>query len=351
MSVFVDIEKHLGSFHLRVKFEAGNETLALLGASGCGKSMTLKCIAGIEKPDYGKIIVDGVTLFDSKKGINLPPQKRRVGLLFQNYALFPNMTVRQNILAGANREKNTANRKKLAEEIMSRFGLSELAEHYPSQLSGGQQQRTALARILVSKPDILLLDEPFSALDSHLRFRLEQEVREVIHKFGKSVILVSHDRDEVFRLSNSIAVMNKGSIDAFGKKDTIFANPQTCMAATLTGCKNISAIQILDDSHVRALDWGIDLKIQGNLQGISHIGIRMHDICEGYGENSLVCNVIEEIENPFSYTIMMRANECQNVSLIGWELGKPEWLRLRANPVTLHLPPQKIILLKGNTHG
>lgn len=351
MSVFVDIEKHLGSFHLRVKFEAGNETLALLGASGCGKSMTLKCIAGIEKPDYGKIIVDGVTLFDSKKGINLPPQKRRVGLLFQNYALFPNMTVRQNILAGANREKNTANRKKLAEEIMSRFGLSELAEHYPSQLSGGQQQRTALARILVSKPDILLLDEPFSALDSHLRFRLEQEVREVIHKFGKSVILVSHDRDEVFRLSNSIAVMNKGSIDAFGKKDTIFANPQTCMAATLTGCKNISAIQILDDSHVRALDWGIDLKIQGNLQGISHIGIRMHDICEGYGENSLVCNVIEEIENPFSYTIMMHANECQNVSLIGWELGKPEWLRLRANPVTLHLPPQKIILLKGNTHG
>lgn len=351
MSVFVDIEKHLGSFHLREKFEAGNEVLALLGASGCGKSMTLKCIAGIEKPDHGKIIVDGVTLFDSEKKINLTPQKRRVGLLFQNYALFPNMTVKQNILAGANREKDTAKRKTLVNEIIDRFDLSELVDHYPAQLSGGQQQRTALARILVSKPDILLLDEPFSALDSHLRFRLEQEVREVIRKFGKSVILVSHDRDEVFRLSDSIAVMNKGNIDVFGKKETIFANPQTCTAAALTGCKNISAIKVLDDSHIRALDWGINLKIQGDLQGISHVGIRMHDICEGSGENTFVCNVIEEIENPFSYTIMIRAEGCQNVSLIGWELDKSDWHRLRTKQITLHLPPQKIILLKGNTHG
>lgn len=351
MSIFVDIEKRLGSFHLRVKFEAENEVLALLGASGCGKSMTLKCIAGIEKPDRGKIIVDGVTLFDSEKNINLTPQKRRVGLLFQNYALFPNMTVMQNILAGANREKDSAKKKARVNEIMETFGLTELADHYPAQLSGGQQQRTALARILVSEPNILLLDEPFSALDSHLRFRLEQEVREVIRKFGKTVLLVSHDRDEVFRLSDSIAIINNGMVDAFGKKDIIFADPQTRMAAMLTGCKNISPIEILDDSHVKALDWGITLKVHGNLQNISYVGIRMHDICEGIGENTFTCNVIEEIENPFSYTIMLNADAAENASQIGWEMDKSDWLRLRATQVTLHLPPEKIILLKGNTHG
>ena len=351
MSIFVDIEKRLGSFHLRVKFEAKNEVLALLGASGCGKSMTLKCIAGIEKPDRGKIIVDGVTLFDSEKKVNLTPQKRRVGLLFQNYALFPNMTVRQNILAGANREKDSARKKARANEIMEAFGLLELADHYPAQLSGGQQQRTALARILISDPDILLLDEPFSALDSHLRFRLEQEVREVIRKFGKTVLLVSHDRDEVFRLSDSIAIINKGIVDAFGSRETIFANPQTRMAAMLTGCKNISPIEVLDDAHVRALDWGIDLKVQGDLTDISYVGIRMHDICAGPGENAFSCHVIEEIENPFSYTIMLHADGCENASLIGWEMEKPDWRKLRTSPVTLHLPPEKIILLKGDTHG
>ena len=351
MSIFVDIEKRLGSFHLRVKFEAKNEVLALLGASGCGKSMTLKCIAGIEKPDRGKIIVDGVTLFDSEKKVNLTPQKRRVGLLFQNYALFPNMTVRQNILAGANREKDSARKKARANEIMEAFGLLELADHYPAQLSGGQQQRTALARILISDPDILLLDEPFSALDSHLRFRLEQEVREVIRKFGKTVLLVSHDRDEVYRLSDSIAIINKGIVDAFGSRETIFANPQTRMAAMLTGCKNISPIEVLDDAHVRALDWGIDLKVQGDLTDISYVGIRMHDICAGPGENAFSCHVIEEIENPFSYTIMLRADGCENASLIGWEMEKPDWRKLRTSPVTLHLPPEKIILLKGDTHG
>lgn len=351
MSIFVDIEKRLCSFHLRVKFEAKNEVLALLGASGCGKSMTLKCIAGIEKPDRGKIIVDGVTLFDSEKKVNLTPQKRRVGLLFQNYALFPNMTVRQNILAGANREKDSARKKARANEIMEAFGLLELADHYPAQLSGGQQQRTALARILISDPDILLLDEPFSALDSHLRFRLEQEVREVIRKFGKTVLLVSHDRDEVFRLSDSIAIINKGIVDVFGSRETIFANPQTRMAAMLTGCKNISPIEVLDDAHVRALDWGIDLKVQGDLTDISYVGIRMHDICAGPGENAFSCHVIEEIENPFSYTIMLRADGCENASLIGWEMEKPDWRKLRTSPVTLHLPPEKIILLKGDTHG
>ena len=225
MSVFVDIEKNLGSFHLNVKFEAGDETLALLGASGCGKSMTLRCIAGIETPDRGKIIVDGVTLFDSERKINLTPQQRRTGLLFQNYALFPNMTVFQNVSVGAKRERDSQKRKDMIQSVMDGFDLSELADRYPHQLSGGQQQRVALARILVSSPRILLLDEPFSALDSHLRFKLEREVRDVIRRFGKTAVLVSHDRDEVYRMSDRIAIMEQGILVQNDSPMNIYRNP------------------------------------------------------------------------------------------------------------------------------
>ncbi len=347
MSVFVDIEKELGSFHLNVSFSGDNEVVALLGASGCGKSMTLKCIAGIEKPDRGKIAVDGVTLFDSDKKINLSPQERHTGLLFQNYALFPNMTVLQNIRAGAKREKDKSRRESLCRDFIQSFGLSELLNHYPHQLSGGQQQRTALARILVSSPNILLLDEPFSALDSHLRFRLEQEVRSVIRKFGRTVILVSHDRDEVFRLSDKIAVMNNGSIDCFGAKKEVFANPRTRAAAALTGCKNISPAKIIDSNHVRASDWGIDLSVPSIPPDTEYVGIRMHDIRPGPGANSFICRVVSEIENPFSYTVMLTSADGQGKAPFGWELDKELWRSLRREALEVCLPEDSIILLKG----
>ena len=153
MALSVDIEKKLGNFHLKVKFEAENEVLALLGASGCGKSMTLKCIAGIERPDQGRIILDGVTLFDAEKKIDLPPQKRKVGYLFQQYALFPNMTVEQNIACGVRgKERKT----QIVAEMLRLMELEGMEKKRPHQLSGGQQQRVALARILVNEPEVLL---------------------------------------------------------------------------------------------------------------------------------------------------------------------------------------------------
>ena len=346
MSIVVDIEKTLGDFHLKMAFEAGNETLALLGASGSGKSMTLKCIAGIEKPDRGRIVVDDVVLFDSEKHINLPPQQRHTGLLFQNYALFPNMTVLQNIRAGANREPDRKKREAMVAAIMDSFGLTPLAHHLPSQLSGGQQQRTALARILVSNPNILLLDEPFSALDNHLRFRLEQEVRQLIGRFGKTVVLVSHDRDEVFRLSDSIAVVSDGSIDAVGSKSEVFHNPQTRMGAMLTGCKNISAVEILDENHIRATDWGLTLEVPEIPADTKAVGVRMHDIRPGAGKNTFRCRVVEEIENPFSYTILLQRVNSTGASPIGWELEKAVWNKLRAPEIGVCLPPEALLLLK-----
>ena len=259
MSISVDIEKSFGDFTLKLAFEAGDETLALLGESGCGKSMTLKCIAGIVRPDRGRIVVDGVTLFDSEQRVSLTPQKRRMGLLFQNYALFPNMTVLENIRAGARRETDRAKRERSVRDVVDSFGIGELAGRYPRQLSGGQQQRVALARILVSDPLALLLDEPFSALDSHLRFRLERDVREVIRRFGKTVLLVSHDRDEVFRMADSIAVMRAGGIEVCGARSEVFADPQTRTGAVLTGCKNVSRLNRCGENRAFAEDWGMEL--------------------------------------------------------------------------------------------
>ena len=195
MSLHVDVRKALGSFTLDVSFTAENGITSLLGASGCGKSMTLKCIAGIEKPDEGRIELDGRVLFDSEAGINLPPQKRRVGYLFQNYALFPNMTVRQNILCGLNREKDRAAKEQRLRDMLQMMQLEGLEERKPAQLSGGQQQRVALARILVNDPQILLLDEPFSALDSNLRDSLKVELRDLLKRFGREVLMVTHDRN------------------------------------------------------------------------------------------------------------------------------------------------------------
>lgn len=173
MSIQVDIQKKLGNFQLEVAFQQESGVLALLGASGCGKSMTLRCIAGIETPDAGKIVINGVTVFDSEKKIDLPPQQRQVGLLFQSYALFPNMTVVENILCGLREKKSKAERAALAAEYVKKFHLDGLEQHLPSQLSGGQKQRCALARMLIGKPRLIMLDEPFSALDSHLRWELE----------------------------------------------------------------------------------------------------------------------------------------------------------------------------------
>ena len=340
MSISVDIEKDFGSFTLKAKFEAGNETLALLGPSGCGKSMTLRCIAGIVTPDRGKIILDGVTLFDSEKKINLPPQMRNTGLMFQNYALFPNMTVLQNIRSGAKREKNPIKRKEMMETVLERFDLAALADRFPHQLSGGQQQRVALARMLVSSPKILLLDEPFSALDSHLRFKLEQEVRQVIRQFGKTVILVSHDRDEVYRMSDSIAIMDSGEIQVIGPRREVFRDPQTVKGAILTGCKNISPIRRVGDSII-APDWDMTLFIPDLPPEITAVGVRMKTIRHGPGENSRCCRVLEVIENPFSYTVML-----DTPVPLGWELLKEEWQRIQAPELTIHIPTEAILLLR-----
>ena len=223
MALSVNIRKKLGSFQLEVQFDAEQGTpLALLGASGCGKSVTLHCIAGILKPDEGRITLDGVVLYDSAAGIDLPPQQRRAGYLFQQYALFPNMTVRQNIAAAV---PNRRERSVQTEELLRRFQLEEVASQRPWQLSGGQQQRCALARILASAPRVILLDEPFSALDSYLQDQMEVELAQTLEQFSGPVVWVSHDRGEVFRNCPQVCVIDRGTSQPVTSLEELFRNP------------------------------------------------------------------------------------------------------------------------------
>lgn len=299
MSLDLKIRKDLGGFKLDLEVQAGNEVLALLGASGCGKSMTLRCISGIVTPDEGHIIVNGKTLFDSEKGINLSPQERHVGLLFQNYALFPNMTVEQNIMAGMNGFNISKREKKeRVDQMIKTFYLEGLGKHKPAQLSGGQQQRVALARIMVSNPEILMLDEPFSALDSFLRWELEQELLRVLDNYGGTSIIVSHNRDEVYRISDHIAVMSDGRKDCFGDKESLFENPPTYQSAVLTGFKNFSHATYIDEHHIKAEEWNAVLYHEAD-KNIGMIALRPQPLklAAGKGENTATFRVAKSIDN------------------------------------------------------
>ncbi|TCS78714.1 sulfate/molybdate ABC transporter ATP-binding protein [Pectinatus cerevisiiphilus] len=348
MTLKVNIKKQLNAFLLNVNFTVENGTFAILGASGCGKSMTLKCIAGVEKPDSGHIELDGKVFFDSDKRIDLPPQKRHAGYLFQNYALFPNMTVWENIAFVI--EGNKEYKDELTQENIVRFHLRGLENDYPCSLSGGQQQRVAFARILAAQSKLLMLDEPFSALDSYLKWQLELELGELLDKYNKTTLFVSHNRDEVYRLCSRIAVMNNGEIEAISDKHGIFEDPQTLTAAILTGCKNNSRAHKVNAHSLYAEDWQLQLSVNQQIpDDLSYVGFRAH-FFEPKSTQQQVMNcfraqVLKVIEDTFSYIIMVRPYGTEGRPL-RWELDKAEWLRLREKPLFLTIPENKLILLK-----
>ena len=345
MSLLVDIRKTLGSFTLEARFRAENGITSLLGASGCGKSMTLKCIAGIEKPDEGRIEVDGRVLFDSAAGINLPPQKRRVGYLFQNYALFPNMTVRQNILCGLNRDKDRAAKEQRLSEMLRMMQLQGLENRKPAQLSGGQQQRVALARILVNDPQILLLDEPFSALDGHLRDSLKVEMRDLLEAFGHEVLMVTHDRNEAYNMSREIAVMDHGRLLTIKPTKELFADPGSVQAAILTGCKNIAGASRVDAHTVEVPEWGIRLETKEPVrEGLCAVGIRAHYFNPNAPQNRFPVRFVEEMEEPFETILHFRwEGQREDSPAVWWRLTKDK--KPAVFPMVLGIAPANILLL------
>lgn len=306
----VKIKKQLDSFQLDVEFTVTDDIMALLGASGCGKSMTLKCIAGIERPDEGRIVLNDRVLFDSEKKIDLPPQKRRVGYLFQQYALFPTMTVYDNIACGIRPERKLSKQEKdvVIRDIMEKMGISDLAEKKPGFISGGQQQRVALARIMVNEPEVILLDEPFSALDEYLRFKVELEITQLLRQFGRPAVFVSHSRDEVYRVCREVCVLSAGRSARKATVDMLFAEPDTLSACLLSGCKNYSGIQRIGECSVRALDWGVVLQTSRDAtQSDAYIGVRSHylKLAQQEGSNCFPCRVERLIEDVFSGILIL----------------------------------------------
>lgn len=344
----VNIHKELDDFTLNVSFETGSGITALLGASGCGNSMTLKCIAGLETPDRGKIVLNDRVLFDSEKRINMSPQRRRVGYLFQQYALFPNMTVRHNLYAAVHHLPRSK-QKAAVDEKMRAFRLEGLDDLYPRQLSGGQQQRVALARVLASEPEALLLDEPFSALDSYLRWQTELELGELLRPYPGDVLLVSHDRDEVYRMCSNVCVLSDGHSEEQVAVRDLMAAPKTVSAALISGCKNFSRVKRIDATHVRCINWGVTLETSQEVSGVcSYAGVRAHSlhIAHGGEPNRFDARVVRVIDDTFS-TILMLAPEGGN-SLLRMELPKEEWAAMR-NPemVLLGVAPENVMTLSG----
>ena len=337
----VNILKKLKEFDLEVDFELKKGCLGILGPSGCGKSMTLKSVAGIVNPDKGVVSLtsdEETVYFDSNRKINLKPQKRNVGYLFQNYALFPNMTVEENVASGLSKGSDN----KIVSEMIKRFHLEGLEKRYPRQLSGGQQQRVALARILAYGPDVILLDEPFSAMDTFLKEQLRIELVNSLKDFDGFSIMVTHDRDEAFQFCDELIVLDEGKIIAKGDIYEIFENPKRVQVARLTGCKNISRIEIIDDFHLRSLDWGVDFEVSERISpDITHIGIRAHDFSAAEKDDVNVMDTIDStlLEMPFEWEVTL-ANG------LWWKYDKQIDNHEFTVPEYIKVDPKDIILLE-----
>lgn len=347
MALSVNIRKKLGSFQLEVQFEAEQGTpLALLGASGCGKSVTLRCIAGILKPDEGRITLDGVVLYDSAAGIDLPPQQRRVGYLFQQYALFPNMTVRQNIAAAV---PNRRERSVQTAELLRRFHLEEVASQRPWQLSGGQQQRCALARILASAPRVILLDEPFSALDSYLKCQLEWELAEMLSTFSGPVVWVSHDRGEVLRNCPEVCVMDRGQAQITQAMKELMAHPGSEAAARLSGCENF--VDAMGHGNTVTLrDWGVTLNCTAPVPDtVCRIGIRARNLhpAEEQTMNAISCRVVRVVEDTDALTVLLRPDgAAPDLPPVRMAATKGSWKKTAGEQIIVTVDPDGILPLE-----
>ncbi|GAB4475857.1 MAG: hypothetical protein OHK0037_37260 [Elainellaceae cyanobacterium] len=355
--LWLDIQTNRANFTLKVSFSARQGTVGLLGASGSGKSMTLRCIAGVETPDQGRIVLNGRTLFDSKQGIHTPSHRRSVGLVFQNYALFPHMTVAQNIAFGLRNLPPDVRSQRVSQQL-AMVQLSELGDRYPHQLSGGQQQRVALARALATDPDILLLDEPFSALDTHLRSELEKQLVKTLADYKGITLFVSHNLEEAYRVCQRLVVLEAGKVIADGQKQTVFDHPKTKAVAQLTGCKNYTRIHPQGTNQLQALDWNCTLEtIEPITAAHTHLGIRAHHIRfpnQPNQPNAFPGWLTWSSETPHRMTLFLKLGDVPAHAddyHLQAEVFKEEWERLkdRPQPWNVQLNPMRLLLLHSSS--
>lgn len=340
----LNVKKKLNNFTLEINCSLDSNRIGILGGSGAGKSMILKMIAGIEKPDSGYIKLDGKLLFDSQKKIDIKPQDRHIGYCFQNYALFPHLSVYENIIIGLDNKS-----KSLADNFLEKFELTQIKDAKPNRISGGQAARVAMARILIRKPKVLLFDEAFSALDIYLRDHIQEEIASILDDFDGSAVFVSHSRDEIYRLCESMIVIDSGKITNLGNTKEIFKNPKTKNAAILTGCKNISDIRYIDDNTLEALDWGVKLNFLSKLpKGISAIGIRAHDFYPIWGKsegNIFEFRLKSKAKLPFEDNYYIKTCGGQDITWLV-QRDMKELIEKKGLPDFLKVDEKDILLLK-----
>lgn len=313
----VRIEKQLATFALNCRFEIGEQILVLFGASGAGKTMTLNCIAGLVAPERGSIRLNDNLMFDSDARVNLPARARRIGYVFQNYALFPHLTVRENISYGV-RQKSDAR----VNEMLALTGLTEFAARYPAELSGGQQQRVALARALAPQPSLLLLDEPFSALDAPTRMQLRGELLAIQRRFKIPMVFVTHDLGEAYFLADKLAVMHAGKILQIDSPGEVLRKPGGLPIAQAIGVKNIlpGHIQACDNAGCRvrigeqSIDappypFAIGARVFACVRPERIMLLRPERAGRSSDENALRGEIVREMNDGMTVTLFFRAEE------------------------------------------
>ncbi|MBS7528442.1 sulfate/molybdate ABC transporter ATP-binding protein [Fusibacter paucivorans] len=355
MGIDIRIQKTYKNFKFDINMHNDAKMLGVLGPSGAGKSMLLKCIAGLVKPDDGKVVIGNRVLYDSEKNIDLPPQERRVGFLFQNYCLMPHLNVFDNIAFGPSVSGQKYDRQRI-DMLMEKFQLTSLAQRRPSEISGGQQQRVALARALAVEPDILLLDEPFSALDNHLKVHMIQQMLEDLSNYQGMVIMVSHNIDEAYRLCDTIAVIHSGKMIDCGEKRMLIDHPKTASSARITGCKNIAPAMRINNTQIAVPNWGIELKTASSFMythGIAAVRANFIRMAAGTErENIFSICIRRTIETPFRVTLIFSFSDAhengqnEQNGLLHWEIGRDLWETVQGQAsLKIHIPPESALYL------
>ena len=347
-----NIQKKLSNFSLNIQIDTQGSPLGILGASGSGKSMTLRCLAGLETPSTGKIVLNDRILFDSQKNINIHSRHRRMGLVWQNYALFPHLRVIDNIGFGLSHLAKPE-RDRIIQSYLKLMQLEGLENRYPTELSGGQQQRVALARALAIQPDALLLDEPLSALDNYLRHQIEQLLIQLSQTYAGTIILVTHKLEEAYRICDRLIVLSQGRAIANGCKEDIFSRPNSYEVAQLTECKNFSTIHIIDGDRIYAPAWGCTLHLLQPVNDSIYVGIRAHHLrfpeCDR-DLNTFECWLVKTSETPHRMTLYLRLDNSQKGDRsyhLQAEVFKEKWETLKDRPFPwfVHLDPLRLILM------
>ena len=326
------------------------EFVAVVGESGSGKSTLLNCIGALDVPTSGTVTMDGNNLFSMKEEERTIFRRRNIGFIFQSFQLVSELTVEQNIafpLLLDYRKPKASD----VEEILELLGLTERRNHLPSQLSGGQQQRVALARMMIGEPEVILLDEPFSALDGYLKDILQRDMQNFLKDYKGDMIMVTHSRDEAYKFCSQLTLLNNGKDILTGETRDIFENPQYLEAARLTGCKNFSAVQKMGSHEVYALDWELMLRSEQEVtEDITHVGIRGHWMrpATKAGENTMEVQVEEYIENTFEHQYLFRNKGAAESGTLWWMCQKKNFQETAKDniPKYLYFPPEHVMLLK-----